>query len=47
MVIGQSGKLYVKHDYGDLVEVFDNILDAIESELRCHKELVAVSSNQE
>lgn len=47
MAIGQSGKLYVKHDYGDLVEVFDNILDAMESELRCHTELVAVSSNQE
>ena len=29
------------------VEVFDNILDAMESELRCHETLVAVSSNQE
>lgn len=47
MAIGQSGKLYLKHDYDDLVEVFDNILDAMESELRCHETLVAVSSNQE
>lgn len=47
MAVGKSGKLYIKHDYGDIVEAFDNIIDAIEYELRCHPELVAVSSNQE
>ena len=32
--VGESGKLYLKHDYADSVEVFDSMIDSIAFELR-------------
>ena len=45
--VGESGKLYLKHDYSDSVEVFDSIIDSIAFELRKSKDLVCVSDIQE
>ena len=45
--VGESGKLYLKHDYADSVEVFDSIIDSIAFELRTNKDLVCVSDVQE
>jgi hypothetical protein len=40
--IGESGKLYFKHDYSDSVEVYYSLLEAVAGELR-NKALVYVS----
>ncbi|WCR25903.1 SUKH-3 domain-containing protein [Paenibacillus thiaminolyticus] len=40
--IGRSGKLYFKHDYEDVVRVFDTLLASMEHELK-HLDLVTSS----
>lgn len=45
--VGESGRLYLKHDYADSVEVFDSMIDIIAFELRTNKDLVCVSDIQE
>ncbi|EHQ62028.1 SUKH-3 domain-containing protein [Paenibacillus dendritiformis] len=40
--IGRSGKLYFKHDYEDMVHVFDSLLHSMEHELK-HLDLVTAS----
>ncbi|WCF08291.1 SUKH-3 domain-containing protein [Paenibacillus thiaminolyticus] len=40
--IGRSGKLYFKHDYEDVVRVFDSLLHSMEHELK-HLDLVTSS----
>jgi len=44
--IGRSGKLYFKHDYEDVVRVFDDLLESMEHELNGH-ELVLSSLFEE
>lgn len=36
VAIGRSGKLYFKHDYTDKVQVFDTLLESMESEVANH-----------
>ncbi|WP_245719798.1 SUKH-3 domain-containing protein [Paenibacillus tianmuensis] len=41
VAIGRSGKLYFKHDYEDVVRVFDTLLDSMEHELKGHNLVIS------
>ena len=46
IAIGISGKLYVWHDYNNKVHAFENLISAIDYELRTHKKIAVLSNEQ-
>lgn len=42
VAISRSGKLYFKHDYSNVVQVFDTLIDSMDSEL-AHQNILTYS----